>query len=54
MQALFAWYLEHPDRLPPAPEPDLVRRVTDFVAGMTDRYALRLYRDTFMPSEGPL
>jgi dGTPase len=54
VQALFAWFLEHPEELPPAPEPDLVRRVTDFVAGMTDRYALRLYRDTFMPSEGPL
>lgn len=54
VQALFSWFLEHPEELPPAPEPDLVRRVTDFVAGMTDRYALRLYRDTFMPSEGPL
>lgn len=54
VQALFGWFLEHPEELPPAPEPDLVRRVTDFVAGMTDRYALRLYRDTFMPSEGPL
>lgn len=54
VQALFAWYLDHPELLPPAPEPDLVKRVTDFVAGMTDRYALRLYRETFMPSEGPL
>jgi dGTPase len=54
VQALFLHFLEHPDQLPPAPEPDPVRRVTDFVAGMTDRYALRLYRDTFMPSEGPL
>ncbi len=54
VRALFLWYLDHPEALPPAPEPDLVSRVTDFVAGMTDRYALRLYRDTFMPSEGPL
>ena len=43
-----------PSRLPPAPEADLVTRVTDFVAGMTDRYALRVYREIFMPSEGPL
>jgi len=54
VQALFSWYLEHPGRLPAGSEPDLVRRVTDFVAGMTDRYALRLYQETFMPSEGPL
>lgn len=54
VRALFAWYLDHPDLLPPAREEDPVTRVTDFVAGMTDRYALRLYRETFMPSEGPL
>jgi dGTPase len=54
VQALFSWYLEHPQALPPAPEADPVTRVTDFVAGMTDRYALRLYREIFMPSEGPL
>lgn len=54
VQALFAWFLDHPDRLPPAREEDLVTRVTDFVAGMTDRYALRVYREIFMPSEGPL
>ena len=54
VRALFTHLLDHPDRLSPAPEGDLVTRVTDFVAGMTDRYALRLYRETFMPSEGPL
>lgn len=55
VRALFSWYLDHPELLPPAAGAgDLVERVTDFVAGMTDRYALRLYRDRFMPSEGPL
>ncbi len=54
VQALFRWYLDHPRFLPASAEPDPVRRVTDFVAGMTDRYALRLYRERFMPSEGPL
>ena len=29
-------------------------RATDFVAGMTDRYALRAYAEAFMPREGPL
>ena len=54
VQALFGWYLKHPDALPPGPEPDPVARVTDFVAGMTDRYALRTYREKFEPKEGPL
>lgn len=54
VRALFDWYAADPGRLPPAPEPDPVRRVTDFVAGMTDRYALRRYREAFEPQEGPL
>jgi dGTPase len=54
VQALFRRYHERPELLPPSPEPDLVTRVTDFVAGMTDRYALRVYREAFMPREGPL
>ena len=54
VQALFGWYLEHPEALPASPEADPVARVTDFVAGMTDRYALRTYREKFEPKEGPL
>lgn len=54
VRALFSWCLEHPGQLPPSAETDLVRRVTDFVAGMTDRYALRRYREAFEPQEGPL
>jgi dGTPase len=60
VQALFAWYLEHPEHLPAPPagsllvDDDDARRAADFVAGMTDRYALRIYRQTFMPREGPL
>ena len=38
----------------PSPEPDPVTRVTDHVSGMTDRYALRAYREAFLPREGPL
>ncbi len=54
VQHLFEWYMNNPDALPESAEPDLVRRVTDHVAGMTDRYALREFRLRFMPREGPL
>jgi dGTPase len=54
VQHLFEWFLAHPDTLPESQEPDLVRRVTDHIAGMTDRYALREFRLRFMPREGPL
>lgn len=54
VQSLFAWYLEHLELLPPGGDPDPVTRVTDFVSGMTDRYALRAFRHAFMPREGPL
>jgi dGTPase len=52
--ALFHWLLEHPEQLPAGGETDPVSRVADYVAGMTDRFALRLYRETFMPHEGLL
>ena len=49
---LFAYYLEHPEEMPPeyhqAPG-DLPTRVADFIAGMTDRYALRTYERLFLP-----
>jgi len=40
---IFDCLLEHPERLP-SREDELVQRVTDFVAGMTDRYALTYAR----------
>jgi len=55
---LMEHYLEHPEALPSLPpatgDPeadrlDLVRAVADHVAGMTDRYAQRVYLDTFVP-----
>ena len=49
---LFAYYLERPEEMPPeyhhAPG-DLPTRVADFIAGMTDRYALRTYERLFLP-----
>ena len=37
---VFDWFLEHPDELPPELLGDLPQRVTDYVSGMTDRFAL--------------
>ncbi len=54
VQALFRHFHDRQELMPPSPEPDPVTRATDFVAGMTDRYALRVYVEAFMPREGPL
>ncbi|MGA0122585.1 MAG: deoxyguanosinetriphosphate triphosphohydrolase [Gaiellales bacterium] len=48
VQSLFAWLLEHPEEVPTGPE-SLDVRAVDFLAGMTDRYALRAYRARFEP-----
>ena len=49
---LFAYFLEHPDEMPPeyhgAPG-DLPTHVADFISGMTDRYAIRTYERLFLP-----
>jgi len=52
--ALFERAVLDPETMPPSPETDVVTRATDFVSGMTDRYALRAYREAFLPREGPL
>jgi dGTPase len=48
---LYHHFLEKPeDYIKPYPAEDpLEKRVGDFIAGMTDRYALRLYERFFMP-----
>lgn len=51
VRALFDLFLDQPELLPPAAEEDLVTRVSDHVSGMTDRYALRMYRESFLPHE---
>ena len=46
--ALFGYYLERPEeRAKSAPDP--VVETVDFVAGMTDRYALATYKRIFLP-----
>ena len=56
---LMEYFLDHPEALPSAPpvanglesdRMERIRAVTDYVAGMTDRYAQRLYLELFMPT----
>jgi len=54
LRTLFAHYVDQPEHLPPAAdeaheEDDLARRVTDYLAGMTDRYCIREYTDLEVP-----
>jgi dGTPase len=46
--ALFEYHLEHPVERA-ASDPDPITETTDFVAGMTDRYALATYKRLFLP-----
>jgi dGTPase len=54
LKRLFEHYVEHPELLPAAPAgaaacSDLARRVTDYLAGMTDRYCIRAYIELEVP-----
>jgi dGTPase len=53
VEALFMHYMEHPGLLPeeyaPASRDEIVQRVTDYIAGMTDRYAIGKYEELFVP-----
>jgi dGTPase len=46
--ALFEHFLEHPEERAVS-DPDPLLETVDFVAGMTDRYALATYRRLFLP-----
>jgi dGTPase len=57
IERLFAHYVEHPELLPPPAdggraaegEDALARRVTDYLAGMTDRFCIRAYTQLAVP-----
>ena len=55
VQALFFHYLEHPAELPaderPRDEAALPQAVIDYVAGMTDRFAIRDFERLFVPKK---
>jgi dGTPase len=48
LSALFNYYLERPEERTMS-DPDPVAETVDFVAGMTDRYALATYKRIFLP-----
>ena len=55
IQALYAYYSRHPEKLPEDFVPQLdfdgiSRVICDYIAGMTDKYAVYKYEDIFIPS----
>ena len=54
LQALYRYFEEHPEAMPNeylqiAFEDDVPTAVCDYIAGMTDRYAIAKYQDVFIP-----
>lgn len=55
IQELYQFYIEHPEKLPEDFQPQLdmeglPRVVCDYVAGMTDKYAVYKFEEIFVPS----
>ena len=48
--ALFDWYCEHPEELPRGARRDEADRVIDYLAGMTDRFAIRAWTERAVPA----
>jgi dGTPase len=50
LRGLFDHYCEHPELVPASvPGADLPQRVTDYLAGMTDRFAIRAFEELCVP-----
>ena len=50
IDVLFAHYCDHPEEIPASiPEGDLSTRVTDYLAGMTDRFCIRAFERLSVP-----
>jgi len=55
VRGLFDHYMEHPEEVPEGtPGTDPVQRVTDYLAGMTDRYCIAKFRQVALPEESKL
>jgi dGTPase len=50
VRTLFDHYCAHPEEIPDSiPSADLARRVTDYLAGMTDRFCIRTFERLTVP-----
>ena len=54
LEALYHYFIAHPDEMPPEYQPTVreegvPRAVCDYISGMTDRYAINLYKSIFIP-----
>ncbi len=50
IDVLFAHYCDHPEEIPASlPDGDLSTRVTDYLAGMTDRFCIRAFEQLSVP-----
>ncbi len=54
IEGLFNYYMEHPNKMPVefaviANEEGIERAVTDYIAGMTDHFAIQTYSDIYVP-----
>ncbi len=50
MRGLFEWFCQHPEELPPAADgASEADRVIDYLAGMTDRFAIRAWTERAVP-----
>jgi dGTPase len=50
VRTLFAHYCEHPEEIPDSiPHGEVSRRVTDYLAGMTDRFCIRAFEALSVP-----
>ncbi len=55
LKELYSYYHEHPEKMPPeyskrAQQSELEQAVVDYIAGMTDRYAIQKGRELFIPT----
>jgi dGTPase len=52
LRGLFDHYMEHPDETPESePGAERAQRVTDYLAGMTDRYCIARFTELTVPEE---
>ena len=53
LRKLYEYFVKHPDQMPHEylidESESIERRVCDYIAGMTDRYAINLFEELFVP-----